>query len=79
MNYTKISSEEVSGTMTKRAGNDADAQHPLDRIIRLCSDCGSEITACMGFVHAGDFVSGKIPPRELCGRCVLLRDIRGEI
>jgi len=43
-------------------------------------DCGKPITACMGFVHAGDFLqalAGNLPwvkVRERCGRCVLIAE-----
>lgn len=42
--------------------------------MRACFRCGIEITACFGFVKAGDFVDcleGRRieEPRELCERC----------
>jgi hypothetical protein len=41
---------------------------------RFCDDCGIKIVNCMGMVNAGDFISKKKHIRELCGKCVLIRD-----
>lgn len=44
--------------------------------MRACCDCGKPLSACFGFVIAGDFVlalSGALPReevRERCGVCV---------
>jgi hypothetical protein len=42
-------------------------------------DCGTPIAACMGFCIAEDIVAcfegRQTTVRELCGKCVLLRDI----
>ena len=43
--------------------------------VRQCEDCQRTIERCNGFVCAGDFVAGRWPPRELCGRCVSVRDL----
>jgi hypothetical protein len=43
---------------------------PKKSDVRRCMRCNSEITACMGYVYARDFVSGRRPVREHCGRCV---------
>jgi hypothetical protein len=32
--------------------------------------CRREIARCNGFTLARDVVTGRMPPRELCGRCV---------
>lgn len=37
---------------------------------RACLRCGALISACMGFSLARDWVSGRIPIREMCGKCV---------
>jgi hypothetical protein len=43
---------------------------------RSCAKCGGEITACMGFVKAGDWLEAEAGTRpwtevrELCGGCV---------
>lgn len=48
---------------------------------RHCIECGRSITLCNGFTLARDVVAamaGELPGewvRELCGRCVLLRDL----
>lgn len=41
--------------------------------IRDCANpaCDSQISGCNGFVKAGDHIEGRVPPRELCGRCAL--------
>jgi len=41
---------------------------------RICEDCKIKIINCMGFVNAGDWLAKKKHIRELCGKCVLLRD-----
>lgn len=47
-----------------------------DRIERKCWRCKKPITACMGFVNAGDFIEAAMGKRsfrqvkELCGKCV---------
>ena len=52
--------------------------------MRRCARCGAEITLCMGFVLARDFLAcdnGLIPVeavREHCGRCVMILEARGE-
>jgi hypothetical protein len=46
-----------------------------ENIIRKCEDCGKKITNCMGYVNATDFLARKSHIRELCGKCVILRDI----
>ena len=49
-------------------------------MIRYCCNCKTEVAECMGFVNAGDFikaVDNKIPwfeVRELCGKCVLIKN-----
>ncbi len=47
----------------------------MNHIIRKCIVCGAELDLCMGFVLARDFLANKIPPRELCGKCVLKLDM----
>lgn len=51
--------------------NDNDQNHDF---IRKCIICGSDLHLCMGFVLARDFIADKRPPRELCGKCVLITD-----
>jgi len=45
---------------------------------RECYKCHTPISACMGFVHAGDWVKWTEDKttvvRELCGRCILVKD-----
>lgn len=45
---------------------------------RRCTGCGAKIQDCNGFVNAEDFLKllmgQRVPVRELCGRCILLRD-----
>lgn len=49
---------------------------------RHCIECGDPIEACFGFTLARDIAAaldGTLPPewiRELCGRCVLRRDVK---
>jgi len=41
---------------------------------RKCIICGLEISKCMGFVLARDWLklkNGKTEVREICGKCVL--------
>lgn len=48
---------------------------------RKCVDCGREISLCNGFVMSNHFVEmleGKRDVKdvgEICGRCVLIRDM----
>ena len=37
---------------------------------RHCMICGADIVECMGFVLARDYLANKIPPREICGKCI---------
>jgi hypothetical protein len=47
---------------------------------RSCYKCGDPISACMGYVKAGDFLEfmvrkrDKNDIREICGKCVLKYD-----
>lgn len=41
---------------------------------RKCTDCGVKIINCMGYVNAGDWLKQKTNIREICGKCVLIRD-----
>jgi hypothetical protein len=45
---------------------------PLSLPIRRCAGCGTRVDASNGFVKAGDVSLKVSPPRELCGRCVLI-------
>ena len=42
---------------------------------RKCCECGEPIINCMGMVNAGDWLSRKKNIRELCGKCVMRKDI----
>lgn len=37
---------------------------------RACLRCNAPIGACMGFSLARDWLSGRRPIREMCGKCV---------
>lgn len=47
---------------------------------RVCDDCKDPIAECMGFVNAGDWlalvIGKRVLVRELCGKCVLRRDLQ---
>jgi hypothetical protein len=45
---------------------------------RTCFRCGREITACMGFGLARDWLSGRRPIREHCGWCVEWLEAHGQ-
>lgn len=48
----------------------------MKEVIRKCYRCGEKLTACFGYVNCTDFLKNKIPPRELCGKCVIKQDIK---
>jgi hypothetical protein len=41
---------------------------------RQCMVCGTQIVECMGFVLARDYLKNKIPPREICGKCIFFME-----
>lgn len=41
---------------------------------RQCMVCGSPIVECMGFVLARDYLKNRIPPREICGKCIFVME-----
>lgn len=45
---------------------------------RSCYRCGTPIHACMGFGLARDWISGRRPIREHCGKCVETMEATGE-
>jgi hypothetical protein len=36
--------------------------------------CGAQIVECMGFVLARDYLANRIPPREICGKCIFFME-----
>lgn len=43
-------------------------------IKRTCMVCGAPIVECMGFVLARDYLKNRIPPREICGKCIFVME-----
>jgi hypothetical protein len=56
-----------------------------EKFERKCTECTRSISACMGFVVAGDFlkfISGKIPREkilEYCGVCIFKKETELEL
>ena len=61
-----------------RSGFHSSYQPRATPTLRSCLRCGREIILCNGFTLARDIVSGRVPIREHCGRCVTWLEITGQ-